>query len=152
MCKCLYVVIYFAHHILVQDLEGGEEVDQSNDSGKFPFKRVEWQNGLGVQKRRNLYIRWMLEAPALVEHSFPLKLTHVLLSQSCAPYQVPLNIESGGEVETVSHLHSTSDDSLQPSGTTDARTGSSRSAQARLPAIHLVSMHWQFSLTLTELW
>ena len=82
-----------------------------------------------------------VEAPALVEHSFSLELTHVLLSQSRAPYQVPLNFESGEEVEMVCHLHSTSDDSLQPSGMTDARTGSSMSAQARLPAIHLVSMY-----------
>ena len=48
LCKWLYVVIYFAHRILVKHLEGGEKVDQSNDSGKFPFKRIE--NGLGSKK------------------------------------------------------------------------------------------------------
>ena len=35
----------------------------------------------------------MLKAPALIEHSFPLKFTHVLLSQSSAPYKVALNIK-----------------------------------------------------------
>ena len=54
-------------------------------------------------------------------------------------------------MEPVCHLHSASEESLQPSGTTDARTGSSRFAQVTLPAIHWAAMHWHYSPTLVEL-
>ena len=78
--------------------------------------------------------------PALVEHRLSLQLAHVLLSQGPTPDQVPGQkqiraLSTAGYVKfrQVSYLHSVSEESLQPSGITDARTGSFGSAQLRLP-------------------